>query len=164
MAYCGFWLGILTRKQLHSIGERWLLKNEGMAPDLMWAPWDHCPDTDGEYDGIIVGWAAYMLIRGREGRIEFLRELRARVVDGSPVLLSFMTRSERSPYFRYIARTGNILASPLGRDRVDVGDTLLPNFAHRFTREQLEAEMTEGGFRIVSYSEVPYGHAVGRAV
>ena len=235
MAYCGFWLGILTRKQLHSIGERkyrkdrkywteewnkgglfdWeqqvverdfaacrrvliaaagggrevlalrrtgmevdgfesdpgllnvaneLLEKEGLAPDLKGAPWDHCPAAVSKCDGVVVGWAAYMLIRGRDERIDFLRELRARVAEGSPILLSFMTRSERSRYFRYVARIGNILAAPLGRDRVDVGDTLLPNFAHRFTREQLEAEMMEGGFRMISYDGVPYGHAVGRAV
>lgn len=141
-----------------------LLEREGMVPDIKLAPWDGCPDSDGECDGIIVGWGAYMHIRGRERRIKFLRELRRRVVAGSPILLSFSTRVEGSPYFRGIARIGNVLALMLRRDPIEVGDSLVPNYAHYFTKGQLESEMVAAGFELVSFERIQYGHAVGRAV
>lgn len=125
------------------------LEREGMVPDIKLAPWDGCPDYDLEFDGVIVGWGAYTLIRGRERRIKLLRELRKRVVAGSPILLSFCTRVEGSRYFRGIARIGNLLALMSRRDSVEVGDSLVFKAA---------------GFEVVSFDRMQYGHAVGRAV
>ena len=141
-----------------------LLQREGMAPDIKVAPWDECPDLDGVGDGIIVGWGAYMHIRGRKKRVAFLRQLRDKIVTGSPILLSFSTREERAPYFRGIGRIGNLLAWILRRDQIEVGDTLVPNYAHYFTRSELESELENAGFELVSYERVPDGCAVGRAV
>jgi len=233
--YTGFWLGVLTHSQLHSLSERrysqeqqyrtdewnkrglfdWerrvvedsftgckrvlvaaagggrevlalrlrgmqvegfeshpelvrfandLLEREGMVPDIKQAPWDHCPDIDGKYDGVIVGWGAYMHIRGRERRIMFLRELRERAIPGSPILLSFYTTTKDSRYFRAVAQIGNVLARVLRRDPVQVGDCLAPNYTHFFTRKRLESELLEGGFEPISFEHVEYGHSVGRAV
>jgi hypothetical protein len=50
----------------------------------------------------------------------------------------------------------------LRRDGVEVGDSLVPNYVHYFTKAQLESEMTAAGFELVSFERVPYGHAVGR--
>jgi hypothetical protein len=234
MMYIGFWLGLLTRGQLHSIGERrysrdqryrtdeynkaglwdWeqsafdahfvdctrvllaaagggrevialrrrgieveafesdpdlvryanrLLEREGMAPDIQRVPWDDSPDGAEECDGAIVGWGAYMHIRGRERRILFLRGLRTRLVTGSPILISFNTRRDDSPYFRGIAVIGNVVAFLLRRSRVEIGDSLVPNYAHYFTKAQLESEMAAAGFELISFESLEYGHAVGRA-
>jgi hypothetical protein len=234
-AFVGFWLGVLTRRQLLAIGERhygrermywteeynkqglsvWeervverdfsacrtllvaaagggrevlalrrlgyevhgfeadpglvrvangLLEREGMVPDIQQAPWDHCPDIEGTYAGIIVGWGAYMLIRGRGRRIAFLRELRERVTPGAPILLSFYSIPKDTRYFRVIARIGNSLARVLRRDPVQVGDCLAPNYTHFFTKERAESELVAGGFEPVSFEHLEYGHAVGRAV
>lgn len=141
-----------------------ILEKEGMAPDVKLAPWDGCPDSDREADGIIVGWGAYMHIRGRGRRIKFLRDLRRRVAAGSPILLSFATREEDARFFRGVARIGNVLAFLLRRDPIEVGDTLIPNYAHYFTEGQLESEMVAAGFALVSFDTSGYGHAVGRAV
>src|SRR5687767_10509407 len=135
-----------------------LLEKEGMAPDVKLAPWDECPESDGTGEGIIVGWGAYMHIRGREKRVALLRELRRRVAPGSPILLSFSTREDRAPFFRGIATIGNVLARVLRRKRIEVGDTLVPHFAHYFTRTELEAELAEAGFELVSFERVPYGY------
>ncbi|HET6616274.1 MAG TPA: class I SAM-dependent methyltransferase [Gemmatimonadota bacterium] len=235
MVFTGVWLGILSREQLHSIGERYyrgergyrtddynrtglfdwerraveqhfagrkrllvmavgggrevlalrklgfdvdgfesdpdlvrfangFLEKEGLAADIRWTPWDHGPDTDRTYDGVIVGWGAYMLIRGRDRRVRFLRELRDRVAPGAPLLLSFYTTRKDTRYFRGIAWIGRRVARILGRDPVQVGDCLAPNYTHFFTRERLEAEMTEGGFEPLAFDHLEYGHGVGRAV
>jgi hypothetical protein len=232
--FTGFWLGFLTRKQLHDIGEgyfreerfystdEWntrglfdwektsvethfgdckkllvagagggrevialrrlgfevdgfdshpdliraaneLLAREGMAPDIRAAPWDRCLDTDREYDGVIIGWGAYMHIRGRERRVAFLRELRSKVAVGAPVLLSFYVTSPNSRYFRWVARVGAPLARVLGREPVAVGDCLLPFYAHFFTQERLEAELAAGGFGLVAFELVEYAHAIAHA-
>ena len=141
-----------------------ILEKAGMAPDVKLAPWDGCPDSDQEADGIVVGWGAYMHIRGKERRIKFLRDLRRRVATGSPILLSFATRNEDAWSFRGIASIGNVFAFLLRRDPVEIGDTLIPNYAHYFTEGQLESEMVAAGFALVSFDTSGYGHAVGRAV
>lgn len=141
-----------------------LLERKGMIPDIRWAAWDHGPDVDAKYDGVIVGWGAYMLIRGRERRIAFLRELREKAVAGAPILLSFYSTAKDSRYFRGVAKIGDVLARVLRRDRVQVGDCLAPNYTHFFTRERLESELVEGGFEPVSFEHLEYGHSVGRAL
>jgi hypothetical protein len=141
-----------------------LLQREGMVPDIQLVPWDAAPDGVRDRDGAIVGWGAYMHIRGGERRTAFLRGLRRRLSAGSPLLVSFNTRQEGSPYFRGIAAVGRVVAFLLRRDPIDVGDSLVPNYAHYFTREQMEAEMAAAGFRLISYERLEYGHAVGRAV
>lgn len=141
-----------------------LLRREGMEPDLIWAPWDHCPELSETYDGAIVGWGAYMLIRGSKRRVEFLREVRARVEEGAPILVSFNTAGDDSRFFRGIAKVGNVVARILRRERVEVGDSLTPNYEHFFTREQIESEMGEAGFALKSFHRYGFGHGVGRAV
>lgn len=235
MIYIGVWLGVLTRRQLHAVGEwkygrderywtdaynksglwDWektamdrsfagckslllaaagggrevlalrrrgveveafesdpglvqfaneLLEKEGMVGDVKLAPWDSCPDYELEFDGVMVGWGAYTHIRGRERRIDFLQEVRSRVVPGSPILLSFATRDETSGYFRGIRRIANVFASVLRRESIELGDSLVPHYVHYFTKAQLESEIVAADFELVVFKRMPYGHAVGRAV
>ena len=141
-----------------------LLDKEGLSAEIGLAPWDHCPVGDRRYDGAVVGWAAYMHIRGRRRRVTFLRELRDKLDGGSPILLSFYTRIGKSRYFPIVAMVGNVPARILGRDRVEVGDCMIPDFAHFFTREEVESELAEGGFELLDFETAEYGHAVGRAM
>lgn len=141
-----------------------LLEREEMRPDVRPATWDHCPPLDRKYDGIVVGWGAYMHIRGRDRRIQFLKELREAANMGAPVLLSFYVTSEKSRYHRWVGRIGNVAAVLLRRERVDRGDCLLPFYAHFFTRPQVEAEMIAGGFEPVAFELYEYAHSIGRAV
>jgi hypothetical protein len=105
-----------------------------------------------------------MHIRGRRRRVTFLRELRDKLEAGSPILLSFYTRMGKSRYFPMVAGIGNVPAQILGRDRVEVGDCMIPNFAHFFTREEVESELGEGGFTLLDFETAEYGHAIGRAI
>lgn len=124
---------------------------------------DHCPDLAGTFDGLIIGWGAYMLIQGSERRISFLRQLRARVTTGAPLLLSFFFRNAGSKHFRLIFRVANIIGKISGRGRLELGDRLGPNFVHYFSREELEKELLAADFRMELFETLEYGHAVAVA-
>ena len=141
-----------------------LIEKESAGSGIELSPWDHAPAGDRRYDGVIVGWGAYMHIRGRKTRVALLRELRDKLETGSPVLLSFYTRMGLRRYFPAVARVGNLAARLFGGDRVEVGDSLIPNFVHFFIRAEMESEFREGGFEMVEFIEEEYGHSVGRAV
>lgn len=140
------------------------LEEEGQGDGIRLAAWDECPAYDMMYDGVIIGWGAYMHIRGRSRRVNLLRTLRQRVPRGAPILLSFST-SERIPAMMRVAtRIANVIARPLGRDQVELGDWLEPAFTHYFTRETIGAELHDGGFDLVHFAPDDSGHAVGIAV
>jgi hypothetical protein len=129
---------------------------------------DAAPPGPERFDGLIVGWSAYMLIIGSARRMRFLAGLRERVADGTPLLLSFFTRSDPSPRLRAVARVANALRRALRREPVEVGDDLSPNYVHRFTVDEVRREMAQGGFRMIEFhpqGEGPYdsGWAVGIA-
>ncbi len=73
-----------------------LQKKEGFIPNLQTMVRDQCPDGERTYDGLIVGWGAYMLIQGRARRVEFLRNLHAKGWEKSPLLLSFFPAQLRA--------------------------------------------------------------------
>jgi hypothetical protein len=127
------------------------LEREGMAPDIQLAPYDGCPDYEKPHDGAIVGWGAYTQIRGRDRRIRFLKELRKRLKAGSPILVSCFI-APRNWSRRVTAVIGNGLARLLGRDPVEVGDSMIPNYVHLFTREELARELEDAGFRPTFFS------------
>lgn len=141
-----------------------LLEGEGLESRVAVAPPDVCPPGDESYDGLIVGWGAYMLIQGRSRRTALLRSLRRQAVPGAPLLVSFFTRPESARRFRLIAGIANVLRSLRSRERIEVGDDLAPEYVHYFTREELASELAEGGFRLEHHATEPYGHAVAIAV
>lgn len=140
-----------------------LLSAQGVGGEVLPAARDEVPLGLGRYDGIIVGWGAYMLIMGREARIDFLRSLRQYVSDDGPILMSFFTRSEDRLFFRVNAAIANLLRAALGRQRLEVGDALSPNYVHCFTEREVSGELAEAGFELVSYETRDYGRAVGIA-
>lgn len=143
-----------------------LLKKEGLTPNIQLAPRDHCPDSSKMYDGIVVGWGAYMLIQGREQRIAFLKKLRSQTVEQSPILLSFFYHSFygfTAYRLKLIARIGNVLKKVFRGARLEPGADLAPTYVRYFTREEIAAELHETGFELAFYSTDCYGHAVGIA-
>lgn len=128
-----------------------LLARRGSAGVVRLLPRDEAPAGGGPYDGIVVGWSAYMLIAGRARRVAFLRGLRRRVPLGAPVLLSFWTRPGDSARTRIVAAVGGALRRLLRREPLESGDDLAPNFVHRFTAAEVAAELREGGFRAVRF-------------
>jgi hypothetical protein len=140
-----------------------LLVAEGHEPTVHHAPRNTVPAVSKSYDAVIIGWGSYTLIRGRERRVELLRGFRSLVGDGSPLFLSFFARNPRNRQLLATARVGNAVARVLGREAVEVGDSLDPNFVHWFSQDELESELHDGGFELTYFRPTPYGHAVGRA-
>ena len=141
-----------------------LLVKENLSAQIQIAPRDQCPDGNKVYDGLIVGWGAYMLIQGRQHRIDFLRQLRSRAKESSPVLLSFYDRDFDTRRFKIIKFIGNVLRRMTGGEQMELGDDLFPNYVHYFIRDEVESELRAGGFDLKFYSTKSYGHAVGFAI
>jgi hypothetical protein len=144
---------------------RELLSESGVEGRVITSRPDEVPDGLGMYDGAIVGWGAYAHIPGRSKRVAFLKQCREHLRPGSPILLSFFTRPANSREFRWVhAIAGSVRGLRRCAEKVELGDTLMGAFDHFFTREEIQGELEEGGFREEFYAETPCGHAVGRAV
>jgi hypothetical protein len=134
-------------------------------------PVTHCPpDTVPPglpiYEGLIVGWGGYMHIPTKRRRIAFLQALRQRALPHSPLVVSFFLRMRHSNDI-VVYRTAAFLRFLLRGDKelLDPGDRLeWSRYIHRFTREEVEGELTSAGFQVAHYSEEGVeGHAVGIA-
>jgi SAM-dependent methyltransferase len=99
-------------------------------------------------DGLIVGWGAYSLIHGRGARTTFLTAARGRVRAGGSVLVSCFGHDAPGRELALTARLANGLRRVRGRAAVEVGDTLVPNRARIFTREELADEARAGGLEL----------------
>jgi hypothetical protein len=140
-----------------------VLKKEGLLAKVQLVPRDECPNSNKMYNGLIVGWGVYMHIQGKKKRITFLKNMRAKVFQQSPILVSFYYRNQNARYFRVTAAIANGLRWILGRSPVELGDSLDPNYAHNFTEAEISEELRQGGFEIISYKSEEYGHAVAVA-
>ena len=124
------------------------------------------PASAPKADGVVVGWSSYMLMRGRERRVAFLRGARAVLERGAPLLVSFISTPAASGYLSLVARVGSVVGS-WRRVRAEPGDALQPFFMHHFDREEIASELAEGGFTLVESGagtglrEDDYGWAVG---
>lgn len=122
---------------------------------------DRCGPAVGPFDAVVVGWSAYGFIPTRARRVAFLSELAGVVQAGAPLLVSIWGRRPASR--RYAVVLG--AANGLRRLRRDVplapGDDLEPYFVHRFTRDELAAELRAAGFTVCDIDLVR-GFAVAR--
>jgi hypothetical protein len=128
---------------------------------------DKVPPGLPDYDGLIVGWGGYTHIPTRARRVAFLQALRRRALPNAPLMLSFVTRDERSRYdcLSYgIARLWGSLFRP-AQQPPETGDDLeLGDFTHHFTRAEVESELQAARFRLLHFSEqAQLGVAVGIA-
>lgn len=154
--------GFECHPELSAFANELLLK-EGHPPLVKLVERDRCPTNGQMYDGLIVGWGAYMLIQGKKQRIEFLKGLRGQAQENSPVLVSFYSRPSNHLYFRVVAAVGNVIRRILSRELIEIGDDLVPNFVHYFTEKEIAGELLEAGYQLKFYSVKGYGHAVGIA-
>lgn len=126
---------------------------------------DHVPTTFGVYDGLILGWSAYSHIIGQESRIQFLKEFRQHVDNGSPVLISFFTYDKKSLMFSTIYCVANAIRLLLFRkERIEYGDTLVETYLHHTNQANVEQELRLAGFALKHYSDHGFGHAVALAI
>ena len=139
------------------------LKRQGFETNIEVVMRDRCSTTNKLYDGLIIGWGAYMLIQGRKHRIEFLKNMRKKTKYNAPILLSFFCHYQLRKYHYLIANIGNLFRVIFGRERIEPGDSLVPNYVHIFTKEEIAYELNEAGFELTEYCTQGYGHAVGIA-
>lgn len=153
-------LGFEPHPELARLGSR-LTESEGYGSLVLPSPRDRWPARGRSADGVIVGWGAYMLIAGREQRVRYLREAATVLPHGGPILLSFFVRPDAGPRWRTTARLARRLGQPRSGPPLENGDSLSPNRVHFFTRDEVDAELEAGGFRMVSFGDDEYGWAVG---
>ncbi|NJO65711.1 MAG: SAM-dependent methyltransferase [Richelia sp. RM2_1_2] len=154
--------GCECNPQLVKFGNQ-LIEKEGLTSNIQLIERDSSLENGKLYDGIIVGWGAYMLIQGRERRIAFLKNLRNQMNENSPILLSFFSQSGNNLYFKIVHKISNTLRWISRKNSSEFGDDLVPNFVHYFNEEEIANELKEGGFKLEMYSTNEYGHAVGIA-
>lgn len=140
-----------------------VLAAEGHPGCLHVQPRSRLPRRPGRWDAVLVGWGAYTNIPGRATRVQFLRDLRAHLEPGSPIVVSSWTRGGEPPEQRVTRRVGTAVRALRRRPPVEAGDVLVPHFAHRFTQAELEAEVAGAGFEPAEYEAKPYGRVVARA-
>lgn len=140
-----------------------LLARSGYPDRLRHVDRDAWPADSGPCDGVIVGWGSYMLIPGRRRRVAFLREARARLEPGAPLLVSFFPRSGRPGYLRVVAAIGGRIRRLRGAEPLELGDAMERNYVHYFDRAEIGSELHEGGFELAWYDAAGYGKAVGLA-
>ena len=142
-----------------------LLRAEGYEPSVQLVSRDEGPTNLGkEYDGIIIGWAAYAYVQERKRRIALLQELRGNTREQCPILLSFFHRDDAARSYKIASFVANVVRRSLRRGPAEIGDWLRPEYIHCFTQADISDELTAGGFKIVFYGSDEYGHAVGTAV
>lgn len=140
-----------------------LLMEENLPACIHLIDRDRAPTPQKQYDGVIIGWGAYMLIQGRQRRIAFLRQLRENVISDSPMLISFFHRRKNSLHFRLIPAVGNIFRWFSGRENIELGDDMVPEYVHYFTEQEIASEVRQAGFQLMYYATNEYGHAVAFA-
>ncbi len=125
-----------------------LLRDDGMAATVRFAPRDMVVENDVTYDGAVIGWTAYTLIQGRAQRLALLSAVKQQLIDDAPLLLSFFVRSASDRSFHMVTKAANTIRRILRRpDRIELGDNLVYNFAHHFLPAEVENELREGGFQ-----------------
>lgn len=137
------------------------LTKQGIDAELDYAPPSSAPESNREYDAILVGFSGYMYIPGKENRIAFLKNLCGFLSPGAPLMVSFM---EGFPgrRRRWTARVGTVIRRLRGAGPVEEGDSFRGGFQHHFVQEQILSEMNEAGMDLVYYcAGTCYGHAVG---
>ena len=141
------------------------LAERGVAATLDWSPPCVAPPQEGQFDALIVGWNGYSYISPRQRRLEFLKNLREQLPPGSPVLISMAMRGAGAKVLTWTPRIANLVRVCTFRAPVfEAGDSFSGRPKMHFTRTQIEAELTDAGFSIVTlYRWGAYGAVVARA-
>jgi hypothetical protein len=122
------------------------------------------PEGVAPSDAVMLGWGSYMLVPSRSARIDLLRAASAATGGRGPVVLSYFTLPKERRQFHVAARVATVLRRLRRREPPLLGDALVPNFAHHFTRRQVAEEVAAAGLALTEsgLSGGGYGWAVGR--
>jgi hypothetical protein len=136
------------------------LKNESVQSTIIEADRDICPIIKGKFDGIILGWSLYTHLKGSQKRIEFLRSVSDMLNIGGVVLLSFWSMRYSYMNLKRISRIGNFFSSLSKNEKIEIGDSIEPEFVHYFSREEVSKELRMANFDMVYFADEEYGHAI----
>jgi hypothetical protein len=137
-----------------------LLKQNDSNDSISYLARNRLPELVKKYNGIIIGWGAFGLIRGSKKRKEFLKGLKSFLNAGAPIMLSFLTRKEISRQSRTIVAVANFFRTITFREKIEDGDYLAYNYVHMFTKEEISKEIHSAGFQVVAYDDAQYGCAI----
>ncbi|SDF65150.1 hypothetical protein SAMN05660662_2920 [Blastococcus aurantiacus] len=155
--------GFEPNAELVAVGAQ-LTMADGHGSRVSFSPRDGWSAPAESFDGVLVGWGAYMLIPYREARVALLRQASVATRGDGVVAVSFFTmQGDRRP-FHIAYRVARLVRRLLGRPAPLMGDALVPNFAHHFTRSQVVEELTAAGLELVEWGTTPggYGWVVAR--
>jgi hypothetical protein len=137
-----------------------LLAQEGFPPSVRLVDRDECPQYEQMFDGAVVGWGSYMHIQGRRRRVAYLRAVRSQLLNGAPILVSFVGQEGLGRRLKIITAVSRGVRWFLRREPLEAGDALGPGYEHYFTEDEIRGELAEAGFEMRFFSQVGYGHAV----
>ncbi|MCD4749533.1 MAG: hypothetical protein K8R59_09170 [Thermoanaerobaculales bacterium] len=147
--WAGLWLGLLTRKHLHLVDQ------------LSYEASKSYTASNHNLSGLF-GWET-------EGIDHYFQDRRRLLLLGAGAGREISPLLERGfdvdafECHEGLRKTGNALRWILGREKLDFGDDLSPGFAHFFTREAIEEELREAGWRLEFFDRRTYPHAVAIA-
>jgi len=132
------------------------LRRAGVSATIMDAAPGQVPSGLGVHDALVIGRGVYHHIPHRNRRMDFLRACRAHIETGSPLFVGdFLTRAEEQRSSRPV--------------RFERGDLVGSAFFHKFTRDEIVAELDQSGFDLVEFRVTPFedggglAHAIARA-
>lgn len=155
-------IGYEPHEGLQAAGDA-LLSGEGHAGVLHRCARDAFPAEAPRADAVLVGWGSYSHIAPRHRRVAFLRDARARLDPGGPLIVSFWMLPERERQLDVVFRTATVLRRLRRLAPPERGDMLLPHFGHAFGARELRGELAEASFDLVELRHEPYPHAVAVA-
>jgi hypothetical protein len=165
LARAGFQVeGFECSRRMVEAGEE-ALRSRKIAATLTQASPCVAPEIGGLFDAAIVGWNGYSYISPRKRRVEFMKGIRAQLRSGSPVLISIAVRASQGGTLTWTPRIANLLrVCTLRRPVFEIGDS----FSHRpkmhFTQRQIEQELRDAGFSVITfYSWGNYGAVVAKS-
>lgn len=135
-----------------------LLEEMDLSQRIHYLPRNHVPEgTTTKYDGIIIGWGAYSLIRGSKERKGFLIKLKSFLKQDAPLMVSFLTTKENSKQDKVTAWVGNFFRFFRNAPKIEPGDRLVSNFIHLFTKNEILKEFSNSKLEILDYYDEDYG-------
>lgn len=143
--------------------KKWL-KAEGYSEEAIEVvPPSHAPNNGKIYDAVILGWGAYIHVKGRAARIQLLREIAAHLNSGAPFMLSYWyAHSYTLNYCRKLYKVNRFFCRLFFTRPIEQGERLAPFSARYFTHEEIAAELSEAGFTVLYQQSEPYGHTVAQ--
>lgn len=137
-------------------------KREGISLQIKDVERDSFPNTDMLFDSIIVGWGAYTHIKGREKRIQLLKDALSLLNPDGLLLISFWPWHQKYINLNRVYKIGSFVAKIVGNEKLEKGDVLRPFYGRYFQPGDAESEMQEAGFNVIYSYHEDFGVVLGQ--